>query len=256
MRTFFLAFATLFIAVINADRSLLASSTDPYGIVAGVEGGNSTAAVTGFVKAGKAQDTNAVVTALVQIVSNGMLLTPNHHCYIGRQATHWQCCCFGICRSGMLLACFGIPCACKQPSHRTMVPSSCPLCPAPASPFAKSTEKDAQDSEHAGTNSNAVLDQTAEAASEAVLSVPSIYSVILAAHTETILGQMSINSTASIQIASNALAALRSAQQPSMVQVCAILTRFSYANSAIRACHNGLQCFCLMPVLIVIATLV
>lgn len=87
MRTFFLAFATLFIAVTNADRSLLASSTDPYGIVAGVEGGNSTAAVNGFVKAGKAQDTNAVVTALVQIISNGMSLSSNHDCYIGPKPT-------------------------------------------------------------------------------------------------------------------------------------------------------------------------
>ena len=142
----------------------------------------------------------------------------------------------------------GISHACKQPVHRVTAPLACLPCPAPASPFATSTVNDAQDSEHAGTNSDAVLDQTAEAASEAVLSVPSIYSVILAAHTETILGQMSINSTASIQIASNALAALRSAQQPSMVQVCATLTRFSYANSAMRACHNGLQCFCLMHV--------
>ena len=70
-----------------------------------------------------------------------------------------------------------------------------------------------------GTNTESVLDLTAEAASEAVLSDPDIYNVILAAYTETVLGQLTINSTGSVQIASNALAALRSAQQPAMVQV-------------------------------------
>lgn len=71
MRALHLACALFLVTFSGADRSLLASSTDPYGIVAGVEGGNNTGAVSGFVVAGKAQDTNAVVAALVQIVSNG-----------------------------------------------------------------------------------------------------------------------------------------------------------------------------------------
>lgn len=70
-----------------------------------------------------------------------------------------------------------------------------------------------------GTNGDKVLNQAAQAASQAVLSVPSVYDVILTAYTDTVLGQLTINSTASIQLASNALAALRAAQQPSMVQV-------------------------------------
>lgn len=72
MTTVYLACAALLVTLATAERSLLASSTDAYGIVAGIEGGNGTAAAAGFVAAGKAQDTNAVAAALVQIVSNGM----------------------------------------------------------------------------------------------------------------------------------------------------------------------------------------
>ena len=88
MKTVYLACAALLMTLATAERSLLASSTDAYGIVAGVEGGNGTAAATGFVSAGKAQDTNAVVTALVQLVSNGM--GPGVTCstyYVGRDVS-------------------------------------------------------------------------------------------------------------------------------------------------------------------------
>ena len=53
----------------------------------------------------------------------------------------------------------------------------------------------------------------------AVLQKPVIYSTVIAAFSEAVLGQLTINTTASIQTASYALAALRAAQQPAIVQV-------------------------------------
>ena len=89
-----------------------------------------------------------------------------------------------------------------------------------------------------------MLDLTAEAASEAVLADPDIYKVILAAYTQTVLGQLTINSTTSVQTASNALAALRSAQQPAMVQVKSFFEQklicSAYVNAqANSVCHNA-----------------
>ena len=60
---------------------------------------------------------------------------------------------------------------------------------------------------------------TAEALSEAALISPAIYDTLSGAYVQAVLGQLTINTPASIQVATAALAGLRSAQQPQMVQV-------------------------------------
>lgn len=60
---------------------------------------------------------------------------------------------------------------------------------------------------------------TAEALSEAALLAPANYATLSSAYVQAALGQLTINTPASIQVATAALAALRSAQQPLMVQV-------------------------------------
>lgn len=71
MKIAYLISTVLLVTAVSADRSLLAASIDKYGIVGGVCSGNGSSAVTGFVKAGQAADTTGVVTALVQVFSNG-----------------------------------------------------------------------------------------------------------------------------------------------------------------------------------------
>lgn len=60
---------------------------------------------------------------------------------------------------------------------------------------------------------------TAAALSEAALLAPANYETLSSAYVQAVLGQLTINTPASIQVATAALAALRSAQQPLMVQV-------------------------------------
>ena len=63
------------------------------------------------------------------------------------------------------------------------------------------------------------LYQTAEALSEAVLTVPAIFETLASAYLEAVLGLFTTNTTASIDIASVALAAVSFGQQPQIVQV-------------------------------------
>lgn len=63
-------FTAVLVTAASADRSLLASSSDKYGIVTAVAAGNATGAVNGFVTAGQAADSAAIVAALTQIFSN------------------------------------------------------------------------------------------------------------------------------------------------------------------------------------------
>lgn len=72
----------------------------------------------------------------------------------------------------------------------------------------------------AGTVTDVNLYQTAEALSEAVLKVPAIYDTLASAYVEAVLGQLTLNTSASVDVASVALAALQFAQQPQVVQVC------------------------------------
>ncbi len=72
MNPVYLLFLVTFSAGVSADRVLLASSTDKYGIVGAISLGNGSTAVTGFVSAGRAVDTIGAVTALVQIFDNRM----------------------------------------------------------------------------------------------------------------------------------------------------------------------------------------
>ena len=72
MNAVYLLFLVTLVAGVSAGRALLASSTDKYGIVGAVSLGNGSAAVTGFVSAGRAVDSSGAVTALVQIFDNRM----------------------------------------------------------------------------------------------------------------------------------------------------------------------------------------
>ena len=72
MNAVYLLSLVTFVAGISADRVLLAGSTDKYGNVGAISTGNESAAVTGFVSAGRAVDTIGAVTALVQIFDNRM----------------------------------------------------------------------------------------------------------------------------------------------------------------------------------------
>lgn len=123
----------------RADRSLLASSSDKYGIVSAINVGNGSAIVTGFVTAGQAVDAAGIVTALAQLFGNRTVTDVN-------------------------------------------------------------------------------LYQTAEALSEAIVKVPAIYDTLASAYVEAVLGQFTLNISASIDVASVALAALQFAQQPQVVQ--------------------------------------
>ena len=70
MNAVYLLSLVTFVTGISANRVLLAGSTDKYGIVGAISLGNGSAAVTGFVSAGRAVDTPGAVTALVQIFDN------------------------------------------------------------------------------------------------------------------------------------------------------------------------------------------
>ena len=72
MNAVYLLFLATFSAGVSADRVLLASSTDKYGIVGAISLGNGSAAVTGFISAGRAVDAIGAVTALVQLFDNRM----------------------------------------------------------------------------------------------------------------------------------------------------------------------------------------
>ncbi len=85
------------------------------------------------------------------------------------------------------------------------------------------------------------LYQTAEALSEAVLTVPAIYDTLAGAYLEAVLGLFTTNTTASIDVASVALAAVSFGQQPQIVQVslCSPFTSPSMHESSQRT--SGLQ---------------
>ena len=70
MRLAYLLSILLVISTVNAKRSLLASAADPYGILAAVQSGNETAAVSGFTQAGNVADVTSVVAALAQIFNS------------------------------------------------------------------------------------------------------------------------------------------------------------------------------------------
>lgn len=66
-----LTLSLVYVAIgVRADRSLLAGSSDKYGIVSAINVGNGSAIVTGFVTAGQAVDAPNVVTALAQLFGN------------------------------------------------------------------------------------------------------------------------------------------------------------------------------------------
>lgn len=139
MNAVYLLFLVTLVAGVSAGRALLASSTDKYGIVGAISLGNGSAAVTGFVSAGRAVDSSGAVTALVQIFDNRTVTDVN-------------------------------------------------------------------------------LYQTAEALSEAVLTVPAIFDTLSSAYLEAVLELFITNTTASIDVASVALAAVSFGQQPQIVQ--------------------------------------
>jgi len=87
------------------------------------------------------------------------------------------------------------------------------------------------------------LYQTAEALSEAVLTVPAIYDTLASAYLEAVLGLFTTNTTASIDVASVALAAVSFGQQPQIVQVslCGTFTVPSMHESSQST--SGLQHF-------------
>lgn len=55
------------ISTLNAKRVLLATTTDPYGIVLAIQSGNETAAVSGISQAANVADVTSVAAALTQI---------------------------------------------------------------------------------------------------------------------------------------------------------------------------------------------
>lgn len=63
--------ATLLLILASAPPALAASAKDSTGILSAVQSGDRTAAVEGFVTAGQAASSNAMVTALVQIFVDG-----------------------------------------------------------------------------------------------------------------------------------------------------------------------------------------
>lgn len=67
MRLAYLLSILLMISTVSAKRRLLASTADPYGIIAAAQAGNETAAVLGFTQAGNVADVTTVRTALAQI---------------------------------------------------------------------------------------------------------------------------------------------------------------------------------------------
>ncbi|KAL3151492.1 hypothetical protein ABBQ38_012492 [Trebouxia sp. C0009 RCD-2024] len=131
----------LVITAVNAERSLLVSGADPYGIIAAAQSGNASAAILGFSEAGDAADATSTAAALAKIFNTVIGPPGQNELYV-----------------------------------------------------------------------------TAEALSEAALSVPANYETLSSAYVQATLEQLTINTPASIQVATAALAALRSAQQPLMVQ--------------------------------------
>lgn len=71
----------------------------------------------------------------------------------------------------------------------------------------------------AGTGTEAMVYETAQALSEAALQAPATYDTLASAYIQAVLGQLTKNTVPAIQIATEALAALRFAQQPLIVQV-------------------------------------
>ena len=67
MRLAYLLSILLVIRAVAAERVLLASAVDTYGIVAAAQSGNESAAVSGFVVAGNAADVTSVTAALGEI---------------------------------------------------------------------------------------------------------------------------------------------------------------------------------------------
>ena len=67
MRLAYLLSILFVISTVGAERLLLASTADPYGIVAAAQSGNETAAVFGFTQAGNAADVTSAAAALTQI---------------------------------------------------------------------------------------------------------------------------------------------------------------------------------------------
>lgn len=57
----------LVITAVNAERSLLVSGADPYGIIAAAQSGNASAAILGFSEAGDAADATSTAAALAKI---------------------------------------------------------------------------------------------------------------------------------------------------------------------------------------------
>ena len=93
----------------------------------------------------------------------------------------------------------------------------------------------------AGTVTDVNLYQTAEALSEAVLTVPAIFDTLSSAYLEAVLELFITNTTASIDVASVALAAVSFGQQPQIVQVrlCSTFTVSSMHDSS--QSRSGLQ---------------
>ena len=82
MKVAYLLSTLLVLTSANADRHLVAGLADPYGIMMAAALGNESAAVSGFVKAGTAQDSPSIVAALVQLFDTvtGTIIQPlsNH----------------------------------------------------------------------------------------------------------------------------------------------------------------------------------
>ena len=76
MRVAYLLSTILVLTAVNAERHVLAGLADPYGIMMAAALGNESAAVSGFVKAGTAQDSTSIVAALEQIFDT-VVGTPN-----------------------------------------------------------------------------------------------------------------------------------------------------------------------------------
>lgn len=69
MRLAYLLSLLFMISPLSAKRLLLASPTDPYGILAAIQSGNEAAAVSGFSDAGNVAEVRSVAAALTQIFS-------------------------------------------------------------------------------------------------------------------------------------------------------------------------------------------
>lgn len=70
MRLAYLLSILFVVSTVSANRSLLAITADPYGVLAAAQSGNETAAVSGFTQAGNAADVTSVASALAQIFNS------------------------------------------------------------------------------------------------------------------------------------------------------------------------------------------